>query len=116
MTARDSAHAISRTADPETSKAAALRVAPRRARVRDRVLELFRIIGPMADHELVTRYDDARPLKGWPFAAASSIRSRRNELAQDGVLEPVPDVTRATPGGYRARVWRIASREDDGGA
>lgn len=73
-------------------------------------------MGPMADHELVAEYEAARATRRWPYAAASSIRSRRNELAQDGVLEPVPDVTRATPGGYRARVWRIASREDDGGA
>lgn len=100
------ARALARRTDPETSKTAAAHAARRRLRVRDRVAYLLEQHGPLADHELAELYENVRREHGWPEAAASSLRSRRNELYIDGEAEVVPDLVRRTPAGYVARVWR----------
>lgn len=85
--------------NPETSKEAAKAVAPKRVKIRDRVLEYARDMGAhgITDAELVER---------WPDAPESSYRKRRTELVQDGKLVD-SGRTRLNKHGRRCVVWIV---------
>lgn len=85
-----------RRSDPETSHAAARRVAPKAQRDRDRVLAVLRVGGPMTDFEI------AAALRG----QQTSLGVRRGELVKAGLVEWA-GTHRPSPSGSPARVWRV---------
>lgn len=93
--------ARARTADPETSHAAAASVDRTRLReIRGNVLTLFNVLGAMTQHDLVKRYH-ARYGAETP---ESSIRTRCHELVEGGnVVNTGRTVT--LPSGRRAVIW-----------
>ncbi len=103
-----------RPTDPDTSHEAAEKVVTRRIRVRDAVLRILREHGPMTHEELVDRYVWEFRCGTVPASSASSIRTRCAELVDDGEVEMVPDETRRTAMGNRARLWRAVGVYESG--
>lgn len=93
--------ARARTTDPETSHQAARSVDPGRIReMRQQVLVLFRVLGPMTQRKLVEQYQ-ARYDKD---ASDSSIRTRCHELVEGGHVKDTGRKERL-PSGRCAVVW-----------
>lgn len=74
-----------RRTDPNTSHKA-VPAAEQRARQKAAILHLLRTIGPMTDHELTYQYSQARTREGWPATQPDSVRKRRAELKNDGIV------------------------------
>jgi hypothetical protein len=103
------AHA--RPTDPFTSHLAARGVEVRKQR--DRVLAILSDGRAWTDEEIVAEHQRRSVILGWPRASASGLRSRRSELAKDGLVEPVEDPSaRTVLGGHTLR-WRLAPRADE---
>jgi len=90
--------ANARWTDPDTSHEAAASVADISAQ-QSHILSLLRQ-NPMSDDMLVARY------KRKPIPTPQSIRSRRSELVQDGLVEHSGDHI-IMVSGRRSRVWRL---------
>ena len=93
------AHA--RKTDPFTSHLAAESIKDVTP-VQSRILSLFDAFGDMTDEELIYEYAKAFNLQ-WP-SADSSIRSRRKELVNMGLLTPT-SMVRNTKAGQKSIVW-----------
>lgn len=94
---------LARRRDPETSHAAAARVAEFASGHHDLILRVLRDRGPLTGHEIAAFC----PLD------AHSILKRLGELEKGGLIRVVTDaegkaMTRTTPSGRRARVWFAA--------
>lgn len=72
-----------RRADPDTSRAAGLAVAPHLSALQARVLDAYTEHGPMTDRECETLDRFASSV------APSTVRKRITELLRKGELEPV---------------------------
>ena len=94
--------ARARSADPDTSHAAAASLAPDKIRLSQHaVLRHLRRNGPMTDTELVDTFD------GKIFQSPSGLRTRRKELVDRGLvalMEGVHEVLRIT------EPYKLASR------
>ena len=66
----------------ETSIEGATTIAPRRSQLQLRVLRSFAIYGPMTDEEL-------RAIPEFEHMAESTVRKRRTELFQQGLVNPI---------------------------
>jgi hypothetical protein len=91
-----------RKTDPHTSHEAAASV--------ENITEtqkfiLKALVRPRTDGQLIEAY---RKFKFAPQASESGIRSRRAELARDGLVEVVGEVR--LPSGRRSRVWKAVAR------
>lgn len=73
--------ARARSADPETSKAAAASVADLTG-TQKRVLAMFRAFGDMTDEELGKHIEAATRATGVPKMSPSAVRSRRSDLSK----------------------------------
>ena len=90
-----------RTTDPATSHAAAASVTDGQVnRMKGRILEAYRLHGPMTDEQLCQRVCDAvaEPV------SVSGIRTRRSELVTEGRVYDT-DTGRVTMSGRMAIVW-----------
>lgn len=96
------AHA--RRMDPETSHEAASSVRDI-TDVQKLILQLL-ATRPCIDEKLVSIYTDQIKMNGWPKATPQSIRSRRAELVELGLLEWI-GLHANTETGRRARVWGL---------
>ncbi|MFT4288140.1 hypothetical protein [Nocardioides sp.] len=102
-----------RRTDPVTSKQVAASAGPisRRPRVRDAVLVALQTQGPMTHDDLIRfladRHSETPAI--WPAASPSSVRTRCNELARDGQVEPVPDAVGKSTYGNTALLWRAVT-------
>ena len=85
--------------DPHTSVEAAIVIARKRTELHERVLQAFRDCGPMTDERLeeLSRFEDYGP---------STIRKRRSELYQDGVLVIVGEAMNSR--GRTMFLWGLA--------
>ena len=102
------ARAKARAGDPSTSQKAAKSITqvPGKQRAVARTLARY---GPMADHELVDRYEELAAQGAVPSQTPQSIRSRRSELVDDYTRPLVRDTgrTRITAAGNAAVVWEL---------
>ena len=96
------AHA--RKTDPFTSHLAAESIKDVTP-VQSRILSLFDAFGDMTDEELICQYHLAFHMH-WP-SADSSIRSRRKELVNLGLLTPT-SMVRNTKAGQKSIVWNLS--------
>jgi hypothetical protein len=93
----DEAHARARLSDPETSKEAARKIAPKITMLKGIILAHFaKHPNGVTDLELEEEFADFSP---------SSVRTRRSELARDGLLICTGIVHLR---GSNRRVWKLA--------
>lgn len=97
---------LARSTDPVTSHDA---VPPRERRQlqKNAILHLLRTVGPMTDHELTWQYDHLRTRKGWPATQRDSVRKRRAELKNAGLVVNTGTVS-GFPGFPASIVWAAA--------
>jgi len=93
-------HPRTRTTDPLTSHQAAdsNNISGSRAVV----LDLLRMVGPQADHEMVDRHEWSRV---HPQYTAQRLRTARAELVEAGLVEFAGEY-HLTPTGRRTQMWR----------
>lgn len=99
--------ARARAGDRQTSHDAARSVAP--DTTRGRILSMLRRRDRgdgFTLHQAVAWYDGEAVRHGWPYATASSIRTRVSELVADGYVEATSERTRI-PTGRTATVHRV---------
>lgn len=102
-----STHALARTTDPDTSIAAAeLQTTSKRAWLRSAIASILETYGPCTDEEIVNYVT-----KHWGNRPPSGIRSRRNEMALDGLVTQYrvdgAIVKRRGASGSPRIVWRL---------
>lgn len=98
--------ARTRLTDPETSHLAADTNKP--ADSRTEVMNILRVLGPLADHELVVAHELlSHPIRFTP----QRLRTARSELVELGMVELVEGKIRKTPSGNNAQVWAVAKKE-----
>lgn len=98
-----------RRSDPATSQqAAASLTAGRQQEVRARVLAIFRVLGPMTQHELIRQYH----AKWGPETPESSIRTRCKELVDDREVRNTQRCERL-PSGRPAIVWGLTNQAEE---
>ena len=90
-----------RPTDPPPAQAAAAAMVPQRLTLQQQVLAAVTASGPMHDEAL-------EQLPAFAAYAPSTIRKRRSELAQHGVLVAVGE--RRNSRGRRMTLWDLATR------
>lgn len=70
---------------------------------REAVVKSLRKFGKLSDYSLFHTVR-AQGIKASP----SSVRTRRRELTDMGVIKPVADQFEVTPSGRRAQLWKLA--------
>jgi hypothetical protein len=74
---------------------------------RAQVLAILRMVGPLADHEMVDQYDRLAARIGVHYTP-QRLRSARAELVRDGLVTLYTKREATTRTGRRAQVWAIA--------
>jgi len=95
-----------RTAMPETSHEAEASITNTRA-IYAAIMHILSTEGPMTDTTLRERYKSLRRENGWGPIAESTIRARRAELVDRGLVMDTGDTQRLTTG-RRSTVWGMA--------
>lgn len=91
-----------RNTDPATSHEAAASITLEHlTKTKRAILAILTI--PMTDDHLQDAYNIAVRKGIAPPASQSGIRSRRNELTQEGLIEPIGHLVKTT--GRRAIIW-----------
>ena len=96
-----------RFTDPLTSHMAADQSSKYLSVVKQRILHLFEVKGPMTDSELGEAYMVAASMSGWELLRPDTPRKRRSDLVSDGWLVATGDV-RANKFGAAEQVWGLA--------
>ena len=96
--------------DPETSKEAARSSAPSWPTVREGVLTIVQLSGPLTLDQLVAVYRHMPSLRP---AADSSIRTRCKELENAGYVEVIPNEYGTTTFGRRAQLVRATFKKEE---
>lgn len=106
-----------RTHDPQTSHAAARSVASTTL-VQQRILDIIRdasVFGAgVTDEGIIATYSRQARVHAWTMPSPSSIRTRRKELADKGLVRVCTDgageaLFGKTAGGNRSHLWTVAS-------
>lgn len=98
--------AVARTDGPQTSALAAKSLsAGNLTQVQKAVYILLAKYGPMTDEQLIDRYREAgRSSQKVPSASDSSIRTRRSELVEAGLVRAAGEAR--TRSGRLAQLWK----------
>lgn len=95
--------ALARTTDPQTSHAAAASVTGQ-TDVQRNILYILKTYGAMHDVRLAQHYRSAHLL---PFASESSLRTRRKELVDQGLINAT-EHDFVLPSGRKSIIWEAA--------
>ena len=96
-----------RFTDPLTSHHAADQSSKFLSVMKQRILHLFEVKGPMTDSELRDSYMVAAAMSGWELTRPDTPRKRRSDLSNDGYLVATGE-TRENKFGSLEQVWGLA--------
>lgn len=96
-----------RFTDPLTSHHAADQSSKFLSVMKQRILHLFEVNGPMTDSELGEAYIRAAGVNGWELTRPDTPRKRRSDLSTDGYIVATGD-TRENKFGSLEQVWGLA--------
>lgn len=112
----DEPHKKVRESDPLTSRdAAAKQTRANSEIIREHIVRLLKLYGPMTDEEIEARYRTGREAAPslYPNASPSGLRSRRSELRAEGYVRATAE-KRPTRLGMASIVWEAVTDADQG--